>query len=53
MIAVADPDRRPPSRTPCPTCGATPGACRGREYVSGRWCCDTCAGDHGHDEVTR
>lgn len=46
MLAV-DPDR--PTRrdhNTCPHCGATPGGCRGRHWLGGRFCCDTCRGDH-------
>lgn len=39
----------PPRRTDrkvCAYCEATPGSCRGRHFLSGRYCCEACAGDH-------
>lgn len=42
------PDRRTDRRI-CDGCEATPGACRGRHYVSGRYCCPACVGNHDQE----
>lgn len=49
-MLASDPDRKRPSRKVCPTCGASPGGCNGLRFMSGRFCCTACRGDH--DERT-
>lgn len=51
MIHVPEDDQAPAvrSRKLCPTCEASPSACRSRHWLTGRACCVGCdarAGDH-------
>ncbi len=51
-MRAVDPYPKPRSRSLCLHCGATPGACRGRLWFSGRTCCESCltvGGDHDGD----
>ena len=48
MIEVPESDRstKPKSRKVCPRCEASAAGCRSAHWLSGRWCCVACRGDH-------
>ena len=48
MTGFADIEIKPrrADRKVCAHCEATPASCRSREWLSGRRCCEACAGNH-------
>lgn len=44
-------DTQPRSRALCPYCEATPGGCKGLQFIGGRFCCEACDGDHDAEGV--
>lgn len=45
LESIDVPPRRTDRKT-CPSCEATASGCRGHKFLSGRYCCEQCTGNH-------
>ena len=45
LTEIDVPERRT-DRKNCPGCGGTAAGCRAVEWLSGRFCCEACTGNH-------
>lgn len=51
LAANPDPPARRQDRKVCPSCEASPTACRSNEWLRGRRCCEACKGNHDRTET--